>query len=71
MELLFIGFAAGFAHVISGADHLAALAPFAARHEQRGDAEVEPRRRVDRAVLNGLPGQIEPTHGRIDRVRIT
>ena len=34
MELLFIGFAAGFAHVISGADHLAALAPFAARREQ-------------------------------------
>jgi len=33
MELLFIGFAAGFAHVISGADHLAALAPFAARRE--------------------------------------
>ena len=35
MELLFIGFAAGFAHVISGADHLAALAPFAARRESR------------------------------------
>ena len=34
MELLLIGFAAGFAHVISGADHLAALAPFAARREQ-------------------------------------
>ncbi len=34
MELLFIGFAAGFAHVISGADHLAALAPFASRREQ-------------------------------------
>ena len=34
MEFLFIGFAAGFAHVISGADHLAALAPFAARREQ-------------------------------------
>ncbi len=35
MELLLIGFAAGFAHVISGADHLAALAPFAARRESR------------------------------------
>ncbi|MDP6794553.1 MAG: hypothetical protein QF721_10775 [Verrucomicrobiota bacterium] len=35
MELLFIGFAAGFAHVVSGADHLAALAPFAARREQQ------------------------------------
>ncbi|MDP6305801.1 MAG: sulfite exporter TauE/SafE family protein [Verrucomicrobiota bacterium] len=34
MELLLIGFAAGFTHVISGADHLAALAPFAARREQ-------------------------------------
>ncbi|MBC8243122.1 MAG: sulfite exporter TauE/SafE family protein [Verrucomicrobia bacterium] len=34
MELLFIGFAAGFAHVVSGADHMAALAPFAARREQ-------------------------------------
>ena len=34
MELLLVGFAAGFAHVISGADHLAALAPFAARREQ-------------------------------------
>ena len=34
MEFLFIGFAAGFAHVISGVDHLAALAPFAARREQ-------------------------------------
>ena len=35
MELLLIGFAAGFAHGISGADHLAALAPFAARRESR------------------------------------
>ena len=35
MELLFIGFAAGFAHVVSGADHMAALAPFAARREQQ------------------------------------
>ena len=35
MELLFIGFAAGFAHVVSGADHLTALAPFAARREQQ------------------------------------
>ena len=34
MELLFIGFTAGLAHVISGADHLAALAPFASRREQ-------------------------------------
>jgi len=35
MELLFIGFAAGFVHVLSGADHLAALAPFTARREQQ------------------------------------
>ena len=35
MELLFIGFAAGFAHVVSGADHMAALAPFATRREQQ------------------------------------
>ena len=34
MELLFIGFAAGFAHVITGADHLAALAPFATHRKQ-------------------------------------
>ena len=34
MELLFIGFAAGFAHGITGADHLAALAPFAAHRKQ-------------------------------------
>ncbi|MEE2948227.1 MAG: hypothetical protein VX392_07900, partial [Verrucomicrobiota bacterium] len=35
MELLLIGFGAGFVHVVSGADHLAALAPFAARREQQ------------------------------------
>ena len=35
MELLFIGFSAGFVHVVSGADHMAALAPFAARREQQ------------------------------------
>ena len=32
MELLLIGFAAGFAHVVTGPDHLAALAPFASRN---------------------------------------
>ena len=36
MELMFIGFVAGFVHVISGADHMAALAPFATR---RGTSE--------------------------------
>ena len=36
MELIFIGFVAGFVHVISGADHMAALAPFATR---RGTSE--------------------------------
>ena len=35
MEVLFIGFAAVFVHVVSGADHMAALAPFAARREQQ------------------------------------
>ena len=34
MELLLIGFAAGFVHVLSGADHLAALAPFATHRKQ-------------------------------------
>jgi len=32
MELLLIGFAAGFAHVVTGPDHLAALAPFVSRN---------------------------------------
>ena len=31
MELLLIGFVAGFAHVVTGPDHLAALTPFASR----------------------------------------
>jgi hypothetical protein len=31
MELLLIGFLAGFAHVVTGPDHLAALAPYASR----------------------------------------
>ncbi len=32
MEQLLIGFVAGFAHVVTGPDHLAALAPFASRN---------------------------------------